>query len=234
MDPQTLPEKELALYKAIKSELKVAFEPLKIKDTRLNLLKCTDIEQLLDGKDPLKNSADFPLWNTVWDATVMLAHFFAAQSPKSGTTLLELGSGLGVTGLAAAAAGYEVTMTDYEQRILDFLQINAAASNIEDVTITHYDWFNPTDIGQFDIIAGAEILYRKEFFEPLHATFTSALKPGGSILLAHDASRQNIAPFFERIQKDFSISVTKRKLKSLEKDTMILLARLQPKELNNE
>jgi len=229
MDPQTLPEKELALYNSIASELKVAFEPLKVQNTRLNLLRCTDLEQLLDGKDPLKNTADFPLWNTLWEAAVVLAHFFTDQKPKPGTTLLELGSGLGATGLAAASAGYQVTLTDYEQRILDFLHINAAASNISDVAIKHLDWFNPVDIGQFDLIAGSEILYREEFFEPLIGIFKTALKPGGTIVLSHDSIRQNIAPFFELAQQDFAISVTKRTLKSLEKDKTILLARLKRK-----
>lgn len=229
MDPQTLPAKELALYTELKKELKVAFEPLTVQQYRLNLLKCTDLEQLLDGKDPLKNVSDFPLWIRLWEAAIVLADYFAGQQPKPGTTLLELGAGLGATGLVAAAAGYEVTLTDFEERILHFQQINAAASNLAGVESRLLDWFDPVDIGQFDIIAGTEILYREDFFAPLLQIFRTALRPDGVILLANDASRHNIAPFFELAQQDFSISVIKRKLKSIDGDKTILLSRLKRK-----
>ena len=226
MDPQTLPAEELALYTSLKKQLKVAFEPLKVQNHRLNLLKATDLEQMLDGKDPLKNVSDFPLWTRLWEAAIVLADYFAGQKPQPGTHLLELGAGLGASGLIAAAAGYEVTLTDFEERIQQFQRINAAASNLSGVRFEFLDWFNPSDIGQYDVIAGSEILYRDEFFEPLIHIFKTALRPGGMILLSHDASRRNIAPFFELAQQDFAISVVKRTLKSLEGDKIILLARL--------
>ena len=226
MDPQTLPVEELALYTSLKKQLKLAFEPLKVQKYRLNLLKATDLEQLLDGKDPLKNVSDFPLWTRLWEAAIVLANYFAGQKPQPGTSLLELGAGLGASGLVAAAVGYEVTLTDFEERIQQFQRINAAASNLPGVRFEFLDWFNPSDIGQYDVIAGSEILYRDEFFEPLIHIFKTALRPGGEIVLSHDASRRNIAPFFELAQQDFTISVVKRTLKSLEGDKVILLSRL--------
>lgn len=230
MDPQTLPAEELALYTAIKKELKVAFEPLTVKEHRLNILKCTDLEQLLDGKDPFKNLSDFPVWIRLWEAGIVLADFLAGQKPASGTTLLELGAGLGATGLIAAKAGYEVTLTDYEERVLNFLKVNAAASNLPDVKVEMLDWFDAKELDSYDVIVGAEVLYREEFFEPLLKIFQSSLNPGGVIYLAHDATRKNMAPFLEMAKEDFAIGVVKRKLKSLEKDKEILLARLKRKD----
>ena len=227
MDPQTLPAREKALYDKVKEQLKVAFEPLKVGQYRINLLRCTDLEQVLDGKDPLKNVSEFPLWIRLWEAGIVLADFFAAQKPKPGTTMLELGAGLGVTGLIASAAGYSVTLSDFEQRVLDFQRISAAASNVTDVKIEHLDWFEPKDIGQFDIIAGSEILHREDFFEPLLNIFKTALRPDGTVFLAHDASRRNIAPFFELAQSDFKVQVAKKRLKSLDGDKDILVARLK-------
>ncbi|HDL98764.1 MAG TPA: methyltransferase, partial [Desulfobacteraceae bacterium] len=60
MDPQTLPAAEQVIYQKIKNEYQVAFEPLKLGAVRLNLLQVTDLEPLLEGKDPFKNVADFP------------------------------------------------------------------------------------------------------------------------------------------------------------------------------
>ena len=60
MDPQTLPAEALALYTNIKARYTVAFEPLKVRDYHLHLLKITDLEQILGGRDPLKDVSTFP------------------------------------------------------------------------------------------------------------------------------------------------------------------------------
>ncbi len=230
MDPNTLPEKELELYNAIKAKYKVGFEPLTVQDHRLNILRYTDLEQILDGRDPLKNPEEFPLWNRVWEAAIVLAEYLAGQKPAPGTSLLELGAGLGATGLIAAAAGFDVTLSDYEEHILDFLKINTAASQLNGVEFLLLDWMNPPELPQYDVIIGTEIIFREEFFEPLLALFTKALKPGGTIFLAHDERRRSIKPFFSLAEKNFSIGVSRRRLKSLEEDKYILLARLKKKE----
>lgn len=230
MDPQTLPARALELYTAIQQQYKVAFEPLTIQDHRLNLLRYTDLEEILDGRDPLKNPSDFPLWNRVWEAAIVLADFFARQQPEPGTTLLDLGAGLGATGLVAAASGYEVTLSDYEEHILHFEEINAAASSISGVQYMLLDWMQPpAELPAYDVIIGAEIIFKEEFFEPLLTLFSRALKPGGTIYLAHDERRQSVSPFFNRAEKEYTIAVSRRRLKSLEQDRYILLARLTRK-----
>ncbi len=86
------------------------------------------LEQILaEGRDPLKDVSSFPFWIRLWEAAIVLAEFIAAQPRRDGATLLELGAGLGAPGLAAAAAGYQVTLSDYEPLILDFERVNAAA-----------------------------------------------------------------------------------------------------------
>ncbi|WP_028581115.1 class I SAM-dependent methyltransferase [Desulfogranum japonicum] len=226
MDPQTLPEDALAIYSELQKQYKVAFEPLTVKTHRLNVLKPSDLEQILDGKDPFENVSEFPVWIKLWEGAIVLADYFASQLVEPGTTLLELGGGLGVTGLVAAAAGYKVTMTDYEEHILNFQRISAAASKIDNVQFELLDWLNPPKMKQYDIIAAAEVLYREEFFQPLLNVFEKALKPGGVIFLAHDEKRKSVKPFLELAQKDYVIGMAKRRLKSLEGDTTILLTRM--------
>ncbi len=226
MDPQTLPEKDLAIYNELQKHYKVAFEPLTIRTHRLNVLKPTDLEQILDGKDPFEDVSQFPVWIKLWEGAIVLADYFAGQLVEPGTTLLELGGGLGVTGLVAAAAGYSVTMTDYEEHILNFQRVSAAASKIDNVHFALLDWLNPPHMEQYDIIAAAEVLYREEFFQPLLNVFEQALKPGGVIFLAHDERRKSVKPFLELAQKDYVIGMAKKRLKSLEGDTTILLTRM--------
>ena len=230
MDPQTLPAREQELYQKIREQYKVAFEPLNMGEVRLNLLTVTDLEPLLEGKDPLKNPSDFPFWVKLWEAAIVLAQFLAGQDYGPETRLLELGAGLGVPGLAAAAAGGEVTLTDYEEQILDFERISAAASRLPDVRFEILDWKNPPAMERYDILAGAEILFREEFFEPLLEVMRRALKPGGVVYLAHDIRRQSLKPFLEMAEAEYNIAASKRTLKSYEEDRVILLNRLTPKQ----
>jgi len=229
MDPQTLPAAEQAIYARIKEQYRVAFEPLHLGDVRLNLLMVSDLEKLLDGKDPLKNVSDFPFWVKLWEAAIVLAQYLSSQNFTGETSLLELGAGLGAPGLAAAAAGCSVTLSDYEELILDFERVSAAASRLDNVRFENLDWKNPPEMERYDIIAGAEILCREEFFEPLLQVMRTCLKPNGVIYLAHDIKRNSLKPFLEMAESEYTVSASKKTLKSIEEDKVILLNRLIPK-----
>jgi predicted nicotinamide N-methyase len=229
MDPQTLPAYERSLYNTVKDRYTVAFEPLKIREHNLQLLKITDLEQILAGKDPLKDVSSFPFWIRLWEAAIVLSEFIAGLPRDQETTLLELGAGLGAPGLTAAAAGFSVTLTDYEELILDFERINAAASKLDNVRFAMLDWLNPPEMEQYDVIIGAEILFREEFFQPLLDVLRKALKPDGVVYLAHDIKRRSLEPFLKMAEKEYRISASQRKLKSLDEDKIILLTRLQPR-----
>jgi len=229
MDPQTLPAEARELYEKIKKEYRVGFEPLHLGDIRLNLLTVSDLEPLLEGKDALKNVSDFPFWVKLWEAAIVLAQFLGSQKFVNGTTLLELGAGLGAPGLAAAAAGCDVTLSDYEELILDFERVSASASRCERVDCMMLDWKNPPEMKQYDIIVGAEILFREEFFEPLLGVMRRALKPGGVIYLAHDERRQSLQPFLQMAQEEYRIAAVKKTLRSLEEDKVVVMNRLVPR-----
>ncbi|MGI6656989.1 MAG: class I SAM-dependent methyltransferase [Desulfobulbus sp.] len=231
MDPQTLPPEEKALYEAIKRQYKVAFEKLKIGEHTLHLLKMTDLEQVLAGKDPLADVASFPFWVRLWEADFVLAECMAAAPLAPESTVLELRAGLGVPGLLVAARGYRVTLTDFDQIILDFERINAAASKVGDrVRVARLDWLNPPEMERYDVILGSEILFREEFFAPLLALMRSALKPGGTVYLAHDIQRRSVQPFLQMAEPHFRIAASRRRLKSLTGDKTVLLARLQARD----
>lgn len=231
MDPQTLPAEEQAVYQRIKKEYNVAFEPLQLGDYRLNLLRATDLEQILDGKDPLKNPSEFPFWVKLWESSIVLGKLLVDTPHAKGTSVLELGAGMGVPGLAAAAAGYQVTLTDYEEHILDFERVSAAASGLpaDSVRFELLDWLKPPAMERYDVVVGAEVLFREEFFQPLLGVIKKSLKPGGVVYLAHDIGRKSVKPFLEMAQRDYAISASKRRLKSLDQDKEILLTRLVPK-----
>ena len=229
MDIRTLPEQERQIYNRIRAKYRLTFDRFEVGEKRLRLLKIADLEEFLDGKDPFANVSEFPFWIRLWDAAMVLAYILGSQQDATGKQLLELGAGLGAPGLAAAAAGYAVTMSDYEDIIIDFQRVSAAASGLKGINFVHLDWLDPQKLGPFDVLAGAEILFRDDFFQPLLGIFSSLLKPGGSIFLAHDATRQSLPKFLTLAAKDFDIAIKKQIIKKDGKEKTIIVNRLRHK-----
>lgn len=229
MDIRTLPEKEREIYNRIRKKYKLTFDRLKIGEKKIRLLKIADLEQFLDGKDPFADVSEFPFWIRLWDAAMILAYVLAGQKNCRNRTLLELGAGLGAPGLAASAAGFDVTISDYEDIIMDFQRVSAAASQLSGIRFAHLDWLEPDEIGSFDVLAGAEILFREEFFQPLLNLFNTCLNPGGEIYLAHDARRKSLPRFLELAKDDFEIGTKKQVIRKNDGNITILINRLRPR-----
>jgi predicted nicotinamide N-methyase len=230
MNQENLPAESAALYKKIAKQYTVGFEKLGIREKEFKILRVTDLEPLLAGKDPFKDVSTFPFWVRLWEAAVILADTVAATPARPGQTLLELGAGLGAPGLVAAAAGYKVTLSDYEPHILDFQKVSAAANNLTGIDFQIIDWTSPPDLPAFDTIIGAEILFREDFFKPLLAVFKKLLKPDGVIYLAHDAGRRSLGPFLTLAQNDYNIAACARTMRAGDEKKTIVVNRLIPKE----
>lgn len=227
MDPTQLPEKQYARLREIRKNYKVDFAPLRLRGKEIQLLQVTDLEPLLGGKDPFENVEEFPFWVKLWEAAMVLADLMLTTPPaKEGQTLLELGAGLGAPGLAAALAGYRVTLTDYEPHILDFQRVSAAATGLKGVECRMLDWLKPPDLPRFDTLIGAEILFREEFFAPLLNIFRALLADQGVIYLAHDARRKSLPKFLRLAEKEYEIATNARKMRSNDKELTIIVNRL--------
>ena len=229
MDIRTLPDAERQIYNRIKKRYKLNFDSVRINDNTIRLLKIADLEEFLDGKDPFANVSEFPFWIKLWESAIVLAYVLDSLPDKKSRSLLELGAGLGLPGLTAASAGFNVTLSDYEEIILDFQRVSCAASGLSDVSIKNIDWLHPPQLGRFDVLAGAEILFREEFFEPLLTIFKRYLKPDGLIYMAHDAGRKSLPKFLKIASSDFDISISKQTMKKPDRDVDILINCLRPK-----
>ncbi len=229
MNANDLPPKAGEIFKKIRKKHKVAFETLKLNDKEIKLLQVTDLESLLAGKDPFNDVSEFPLWVKLWEASLILSHVVAALPPGSGATFLELGAGLGASGLTAAACGYNVTLSDYGKHILDFQKVSAAANGFDNVNFEIIDWKKPPDLPKYDVIAGAEILFNEDFFEPLLNVFNKLLAQDGTIYLAHDARRKSLPDFLNKAAKNYDIAVSSRTLTSDGEKRTVIVNRLRPK-----
>jgi predicted nicotinamide N-methyase len=192
----------------------VRFEPMTVGDVTLELLQIADMEALIDrltrkaGNGPLK----LPFWARIWPTSVLLSFFLRRLEPKtsSGTTktMLEIGAGVGVCGLFAAAFGFDVTITDIEPDALLFTRINIAKNGLSANARAGRADFSSDRLGRrFDCIIGSEVLYLEDLHRPLLTFLAAHLNPGpeAEIILARDYHRK-ADTFFRRAAPDYHLA----------------------------
>lgn len=178
----------------------VCFKTISIgKWMKLKVLAVREPDVLIDELDPEVFGEDerLPYWAEIWPSAIGLGqHLFEYPAP-SGSKVLELGCGIGVAGIFAAASGLEVTGSDYEEDALAFASYNAILNRQEDhVRFRFLDWRTPDLDQKFSIIIGSDILYERPNHGPIQELIDQTLEPGG-MFLASDPNRRAADSFVE-------------------------------------
>lgn len=173
------------------------FEPVErridVGDRPVSIWRPPDMESLIDLA-AFEADERIPYWADVWESAIVLAEDLAAMD-GAGRTLLELGCGLGLPSLVAARAGFTVTATDYEETALEGVRYNAERNRIGGLRTLVLDWRNlPADLGTFDLVVAADVLYETHHPAALAATIARTLSPSGLGLVA-DPCRAKAAGF---------------------------------------
>lgn len=144
-----------------------------------------DMEALWErmGEGDLGEDERLPYWAEVWPASVLLGrHILRNADAVRGRPCLDLGCGLGLTGIIASHAGARVVAFDYEWPAVRFARCNATLNAVSQPLWALMDWRQPAvKAGAFDRIWGGDVLYERRFFDPLMRLFRHALAPGGRI-----------------------------------------------------
>jgi len=113
--------------------------------------------------DPAAPASDLlGFWATLWPCAITTAHLVSTTSLiDESTRILELGSGVGLAGLAAAARGAAVSLTDGDPSAIPLLNRNIAHNNFSDrCTAAAFRWEDAPDAAwQPDFILGCDVLY---------------------------------------------------------------------------
>jgi predicted nicotinamide N-methyase len=140
--------------------------------------------------EDLINEVDFarderlPYWADLWPSAIVLADEVAALD-GAGRRAIEFGAGLGLPSLAAAKAGFDVTLTDYYDDALLFARRNAARNLGHDVPAVMIDWRAlPSSLGHFDLVLAADVLYERPYAPLVARAVVGALQPTGIALIA--------------------------------------------------
>ncbi|XP_068111819.1 protein N-lysine methyltransferase METTL21D [Hyperolius riggenbachi] len=153
----------------------------------------------------------------VWDAAIVLAKFLERQESAEpgllrGRALLELGAGTGIVGIAAAALGAHVTVTDLEE-LQDLMNTNID-SNAHLITgscqakVLKWGEEIPDSLRPPDYILIADCIYYEESLEPLLKTLHNLSGPDTCIFCCYEERTTGKNPeiekkFFELLRGDF-------------------------------
>jgi predicted nicotinamide N-methyase len=164
--------------------------------------RAADMEALWDAMDEgdLDEDERLPYWAEVWPASVLLGrHILRNADRLKGRTCLDVGCGLGLTGMIAASVGANVAAFDYEWPAVRFARHNAAQNDVPQPLWLLMDWRKPAlKPGGFEFIWGGDVLYEKRFFDPLIRLFRHALAPSGRIWIGEPV-RTVSRPVWERL-----------------------------------
>ncbi len=135
----------------------------------LSLLRPKAPEDLLD-EEAFAQDEFLPYWAELWPAATALVEVLPEQLED--VRVLELGCGLGLPSLVAAARGADVTAVDWAEDAVALLRRNAERNGLALVAEVH-DWRRP--LGRaFDLALAADVLYERRNVEPVLARLREA------------------------------------------------------------
>ena len=136
-------------------------DDITVAGVRLDLLRPSSPEALID-EAAFAVDEFLPYWAELWPAARALAE---ALPQVSGLRVVELGCGLGLASLVAAAKGATVTATDWSPDAVELLRENAARNGLE-LRVEVRDWREPWS-DRFDLALAADVLYERRNVEPV-------------------------------------------------------------------
>jgi predicted nicotinamide N-methyase len=219
------------LWEELSQRYNLEWAPIQVGQVKLEILQIRDLEDYLVSNIEAQGLSleNFPYWAMVWDAALVLADFLVKQKPQPDRNILEIGAGLGFAGLAAAAQGHRVTLTDNIVEALAFARLSQFHNNLTTVQVEYLDWLTPTLPGTFNWIIASDILYEKKNFEPILQLLTRYLQPGGKIYLTQGIRGTGPKAFFDLIKPYFAVRYQEKKLHSGGDEKKILFFELQLK-----
>lgn len=160
-------------------------------------------DAFLDDPDVLAaNRRDdyMPYWSYLWPTSLETAVAVLDHDWPAGTSALEIGAGIALTGQAALARGMRVAFSDYDRRALDLALHNARQNGLEaGAEGLFLDWRQPID-RQFPVIFGTDVIYEKANHLPILGLLEVMLARDGEAWIT-DPGRHQAAAFLELLRE---------------------------------
>src|SRR5215213_6855098 len=168
----------------------VVRETVRVGESTFRIDRPLDHDKLLDH--PWVRSAYVadeyvPYWAQLWPAARMLAKVVLREKwekyPQP-VSVLEVGCGLGLAGIACLARGLAVTFSDVDETALTFAAANARLNGFKTGFRTvPIDFRCPPDDVKYPVVIGSDLMYEERLVDPLVGLLHAVLAPGGTCLI---------------------------------------------------
>ncbi len=188
----------------LKRRYDIAAYTLTIAQKDFQWLRIQNTDRLFDDllakapDDPDLEDERMPYWADLWPSALALSQYlFKNQEFVKDKTVLEIGCGLGLSGLVAAEVGAKVTLSDYMPEPLEVARYLWLLNRHEEPEMLQLDWRYPPQNLQFDVLLASDVSYEQRAHEPLINAIRQLLRPGGRVLLSEP--RRTTAPAFFKL-----------------------------------
>jgi predicted nicotinamide N-methyase len=132
-----------------------------------------------------KGKISFPYWSKVWPASLALAEFLILYPEwTKGKKVLELGAGLGLPSIIAAANALSVLCTDKEAGAIELAQLSAEYNRLPNFKTAVMDWNTVVADDKADLILLSDVNYEPSSFASLQNLVEQFLQKGHILLLS--------------------------------------------------
>ena len=174
------------------------------------------LETLLDaaesqGDDGAGVEPD-PYWATLWSSATPTAEAVLLEDWRGDESVLEIGCGMGLVGLAALARGLQVTFSDYVPHAVQMALQNACRNGYPAARGLLLDWNRPSDAlanRRYSVILASDILYNCENHLAILNTIEQALAPDGVCWIG-DPGRYHSRVFLQAASDRFRVRLCDR------------------------
>ncbi len=213
--PSTVDMSPVQQYQILRRRLARRFHivagTVAIGDTDVVIERPRSAEELIRAED-FEHDERLPYWAELWPSALVLASSLP-KPPRGRRRLLELGCGVGLVTAAALAAGWDVVATDYYDDALLFTQLNALSVARKKPETRLVDWRDMPDLGRFDAVVAADVLYEKPYPALIASAIARTLAPAGRAIIV-DPNRVH-APAFAPACKAHGLVVSAEKAGSM-------------------
>jgi predicted nicotinamide N-methyase len=171
----------------------------------VELYSVASLDQIVDSQALLRGTpgVEPPYWALIWIGARAIAERVSTV-PITGR-VLDLGCGLGLSGLAAARSSTEVVFADYAPEALEFVRASIEHNSLTNTTVRHCDFTSDNCDGPYDWILAADVVYDPASYAQLVAFLDRHLRAEGTLLLTETLradAREVIAELGERGFRD--------------------------------
>jgi len=174
-----------------------ATKPLKIRE-----LAITNADNpFADSERPDQDTTGL----SIWSAALILARWMRTMN-WADVTVIELGAGCGVPGLAVAATSpppTQVFVTDLNPQSVENLQHNVELNELTNTKAIVMDWIDESSwpSEKLDFVIGSDLIYQKSLVPLLVSVVQGLLKPSGKFFyVAPVTGRDGLEEFIDSMK----------------------------------